>query len=195
MTATITFILLFKGALGAGGGFGALILAIILIYWLYRKESGDDMGCAGILMLPLMPIIGLVALFGDLDKKGIEKELDCTGSQFDLPPSLLLKVLVALSAIAVWIMAMVLMADYDVSEWLIWLWAVMMPLMSINLYVLWLRVFFVRLGRMRPRTAVAVCFVSVLLIILFWIFAVKAFNHYTSLDYLSQYWQRKYGVI
>ena len=36
--------------------------------------------------------------------------------------------------------------------------------------------------------------VIVLLIVVFWIFAIKAFNYYTSIEYLSQYWQRKYGV-
>lgn len=191
---TISFILLFKGGLGVGGGFGALILAVALIYWLCRKENGDDLGCGSILMFPLMPIVGLIALFGEIDKKGIEKELNCTGKQFDLPPSLLLKVMVILSGIAVWIMVMVLMMDYDVSGFLIGLWGVMMPLTFINLYMLWLKVFFVRLGCMQPRKAIVICIVIVLLIIIFWIFAIKAFNYYTSIEYLSQYWQRKYGV-
>lgn len=191
---TPSFILLFKGGLGVGGGFGALILAVVLIYWLCRKENGEDLGCGSILMLPLMPIVGLVALFGEIDKKGIEKELNCTGKQFDLPPSLLLKVMVILSGIAVWIMVMVLMMDYDVSGFLIGLWGVMMPLTFINLYMLWLKVFFVRLGCMQPRKAIVICIVIVLLIIIFWIFAIKAFNYYTSIEYLSQYWQRKYGV-
>lgn len=191
---TPLLILLFKGGLGVGGGFGALILAVVLIYWLCRKENGEDLGCGSILMFPLMPIVGLVALFGEIDKKGIEKELDCTGKQFDLPPSLLLKVMVVLSGIAVWIMVMVLMMDYDVSGFLIGLWGVMMPLTFINLYMLWLKVFFVRLGRMQPRKAIVICIVIVLLIVVFWIFTIKAFNYYTSIEYLSQYWQRKYGV-
>ena len=193
---TPVFILLFKGGLGVGGGgFGALIVASILIYWLYRKEQGDDLGCASVLLLPLMPVVWLVSLFGELDKKGIAKELDATGVQFDGPPSLLLKVLVVLSAIAVWIMVMVLMSTYDVSGWWVGLWGVMMPLVFINLYMLWLKVFFVRLGRMRPGLATIVCSVAVIAIVVFWIIAIPAFDHYTSTDYMSQYWRRKYGVI
>ena len=33
------------------------------------------------------------------------------------------------------------------------------------------------------------------LIIVFWIFAIKACNYYTSIEYLRQYWERKYGVL
>ena len=190
----ITFILLSKGGLGIGGGFTALIFAIILIYWLYSKENGDELGCGSILMLPLLPIVGLVQLFGKLDEKGIDKGLSSSGTQFDLPPSLLLKVMVALSGIAAWILVIILMVDYDVSSWWVMLWGIMMPLTFINLYVLWLKVFFARMASMRPQTAVAICIVLVLLIIIFWIFAVKGFIYYTSDEYLMQYWKRKYEV-
>lgn len=192
---SLLFILLFKGGLGVGGGFGALIVAGLLIYCIYLKERGGDVGCGALLLLPLMPVIWLVSLFVELDKKGIEKELEYTAMPYSGPFSLLLKVLVILSAIAVWIMVIVLMDTYDVSSWWLVLWGVMMPLVFINLYLLWQNVFFVRLGGLRDRTATAVCVVVVLLIILFWVFATPAFNHYTSLDYLKGYWQRKYGLI
>jgi len=191
---TTTFILLFKGALGTGGGFGALlffIVAFVIIYWL---EKGKAPGCLGILLLPLMPVIGLVSLFGELDKKGFEKEMNASGTQFDGPPSLLLKVLVVLSLIAVWVLVIGLMANYDVSHWWVGLWVIMMPLASINLYMLWLNVFFAHLGRLRDRTAMVVCIIAIVLIVVFWIVAIPAYSHYTSDEYLSLYWRRKYGL-
>ena len=42
---------------------------------------------------------------------------------------------------------------------------------------------------------IAICVVLIILIVVFWIVAIKAYQHYTSIDYLRQYWARKYNVI
>ena len=53
---------------------------------------------------------------------------------------------------------------------------------------------FVRLGRMVSRKTTAVCVVAVILVVIFWVFAILTFSYYTSGDYLWLYWQRKCGV-
>lgn len=189
---TPSFILLSKVSIG--GGFGALIVAIILIYWIYRKDNGEDLGCSSLLLLPLLPIIGLISLFGKLDKTGIEKEMNTTGLPYDGPFRIILCVLVVLSLIAVWILVTSLMVYYFVSDWWIWLWGIMMPLASINLYMLWQNVFFARLGRLHDRTAMIVCIVAVVLIVAFWVVAIPAYSQYTSVEFLSLYWRRKYSL-
>ena len=147
------------------------------------------------MVLPLFPIVGVVSVLNKVDKKAVEADVNTIGKkQFDLPPSLLLKVLVALSGMGVWILGILLMATYDVSGWWYVFW-IFMALAFINLYILWLKVFFVWLGKLRKPLAIIITIVSVILIIVFWIFAIKAFNYYTSIEYLRQYWERKYGVM
>lgn len=190
-----SFILLFKGALGGGAaGFGALLF-FAAFYLIYRRCEHGDFGCFGYLLLPLLPIVGIFSALDKVDTKAVELDMKTIGKeQFDLPPSLLLKVLVALSGIGLWIMGFILMGTYDVSKWWVAFWS-FMPLAYINLYLLWLKVFFVWLGKLRKPVAVIITIFSVILIIVFWIFAIKACNYYTSIEYLRQYWERKYGVL
>lgn len=190
-----SFILLFKGALGGGtAGFGALLF-FAAFYLIYRRCEHGDFGCFGYLLLPLLPIVGIFSALDKVDTKAVELDMKTIGKeQFDLPPSLLLKVLVALSGIGLWIMGFILMGTYDVSKWWVAFWS-FMPLAYINLYLLWLKVFFVWLGKLRKPVAIIITIFSVILIIVFWIFAIKACNYYTSIEYLRQYWERKYGVL
>lgn len=190
-----SFILLFKGALGGGGGFGALIVAAAVIYYIYRKEQYGDSGCMSILLLPLMPLVGLFSLFGKMDEAGVEADMKYSGKkQFDQPLCLLLKVLVALSGIGLWIYGMLLMGTYDVSWVLFGLW-ILIPIPFAFLYYLWLKIFFVWLGEHKKSVALTITILSIILIIVFWIVAIKAYNHYTSIEYLSEYWKRHYGVM
>lgn len=178
-----------------GAGFGALLLAILVIWYCHKSDSGGDIGCLNLLALPLLPL-GL--LFGGADKlntKAIEFGSRCHGRQFDMPPSMLLKVLVAMSCIGVWVLGIAVLADYDDSGFWMWMVIILFPLACINLYMLWLKTFFVWLGRLKKWTAFTIVVVSVILIIVFWIFAIKAYCYYTSLEYLSEYWKRKYSVI
>ena len=190
-----SFILLFKGALGGGAeGFGA-ILFFVAFYLIYRRFEHGDYGCFSYLLLPLLPIVGVVSVLDKVDKKAVEADMTTIGEkQFDLPPSLLLKVLVALSGRGLWILGLLLMATYDVSGWLTAFWF-LMALAFINLYLLWLKVFFVWLGKLKKSVALTITIASVILIIVLCIAAIKAYNHYTSIEYLRQYWKRKYGVI
>ena len=68
------------------------------------------------------------------------------------------------------------------------------PILFALMYILWKKLFFVWLGRLHPKLAIIIAIVSILLIIAFWIVAIKAYNHYTSTEYLHQYWSRKYGL-
>lgn len=190
-----SFILLFKGALGGGAaGFGALIVAAAVFYYIYRKEQYGDSGCLSILLLPLMPIVGLFSLFGKMNEAGAEADLKYSvKKQYDQPPCLLLKVLVALSGIGLWIYGLLFMGTYDVSWVLFGLW-ILMPIPFFFLYILWLKVYFVWLGEQKKPVALIITIVSIILIIIFWIVAIKVYNHYTSIEYLRQYWERKYGV-
>ncbi len=190
-----SFILLFKGALGGGvAGFGALLF-FVAFYLIYRRCEHGDYGCFSYLLLLLLPIVGAVSVLDKVDKKAVELDINTIGKeQFDLPPSLLLKVLVVLSGIGLWILGILLMATYDVSGWLFGFW-IFMAFAFINLYILWLKVFFVWLGKLKKSVALTITIVLVILISVFWIFAIKAFNYYTSIEYLKQYWERKYGVM
>ena len=188
-----SFILLFKGALG-GGGFSALIVAAAIIYYIYRKEKYGDSGCLSILLLPLMPIVGLFSLFGKMDEAGVKADLKYSGKkQFDQPPCLLLKVLTALSGIGLWIYGLLLMGTYDVSWVLMGLW-ILMPIPLAFLCIPWLKALFVWLDEQKMSVALIIAIVLVILIVVFWVVAIKAYNHYTSVEYLRQYWERKYGV-
>lgn len=191
-----SFILLFKGALGVGGGgLGALILTAAVFYYIYRKEKYGDSGCSSILLLPLMPLVGLFSLFGKMNEAGAEADLKYSGKkQFDQPPCLLLKVLVTLSGIGLWVYGLLFMGTYDVSWLLVGLW-ILVPIPFAFLYYLWLKVFFVWLGERKKSVALVITILSIILIIVLWIVAIKAYNHYTSIEYLRQYWQRKYGVL
>ena len=187
---TPSLILLFKGGLGVGGGVGALIVAIIVILYCYRKDnprSGSD------------EPNGFQLLFGGLAFRLSERyerktEKLVHSKQFDYPPSLLLKVMMALSGVALWVYVILFMASYDISFLWVWLWGIFMPFFYIYLYMLWLKYFFVGLGKFKTPIAIALCILFMLLVVVFWIFAIKAFNYYTSLDYMIQYWERKYGV-
>ena len=189
-----SFVLLFKGALG-GGGFGAMIVSAAVIYYIYRKEKYCDSGCLSVLLLPLMPLFGLFSLFGKMDEAGLKADMKYSGKkQFDQPPCLLLKVLVALSGIGLWIYGMLLMGTYEVSWVLFGLW-ILMPFPFAFLYILWLQVFFVWLGEKKKSVAHIITILSIILIIVFWIVSIRVYNHYTSIEYLRQYWERKYGVL
>ncbi len=193
---TPSLILLFKGGLGVGGGgFVALIVAVAVIYYIYRKDEYGDSGCLSILLLPLLPFVGLFLLFGKMNEAGVEAEMKYSGKkQFDRSPCLLLKVLVALSGIGLWIYGLLLMFTYDISWVLTGLW-IFMPIPFAFLYYLWLKVFFVWLGEQKESVALIITILSIILIIVLWIVAIKAYNHYTSIEYLKQYWERKYGVL
>ena len=62
------------------------------------------------------------------------------------------------------------------------------------LYVLWVKLFFVWLGNFRPKVAIIICIVSILLVIALTIAAIKLHSYYTSLDYFKQYLDKKYGL-
>lgn len=187
-----SFILLFKGALGIGGGFGALIVAILLIYWLYRKDGHGDSGCFDLLALPLLPFYWVVSLI----EKGQDKLIDINllDERFNRPPCLILKILVVLFFVELWILGIGLMVTYDISGGWLGLWT-LLPLVFINLYILWLKVFFVWLNKRPVRTATIILIVLILAIIIFGVYAIKAYNYYTSVDYLTEYWKLKYHLI
>ena len=191
---TLSLIILFKGVLGGGGvGLDALLFAIILIYWLYRNEKYGDSGCVSILLLPILPFSLIISLFSKADEKC--SNISLIDKQFDYPPSLLLKVFVAISCIGLWILGICFIACFDESGWWSIIWGIFMPLISINLYLLWLKVFFVWLGRMKTSAAITVAIITIIILVVFWIVAIKAYNYYTSLEYLREYWIRKYSVM
>ena len=191
---TLSLIILFKGVLGGGGvGLGALLFAIILIYWLYRNEEYGDSGCVSILLLPILPFSLIISLFSKADEKC--SNISLIDTQFDYPPSLLLKVFVAISCIGLWILGICFIAYFDESGWWSVIWGIFMPLISIILYLLWLKVFFVWLGKMKTSAAITVAIINIIILVVFWIIAIKAYNYYTSLEYLREYWIRKYSVM
>lgn len=186
-------VLLFKGALGfTGGGVGGLMLLIVVFYYIYRKEKYGDAGCLSVFLLPLLPIGWLISGFSKANEKAIEYKF--LEDRFEQPPSLLLKIMVALSLLGLWVMGIGLYVNFDVSTWW-YIVLVFFPLLCINLYMFWLKVFFVELAKLRKPIAIAICVVLIILIVVFWIVAIKAYQHYTSIDYLRQYWARKYNVI
>ena len=177
---------------GGAGGFGALIIVAIVFFYLWVKDDNGDLGCLSILFLPLL----LPYIYGKLVYKGYEKlsSFEPEGKSFDSPPSLLLKVLVALSTICLWILLLSLIITFDDSIWSYFIWILFLPVLFFYLYLLWKKLFFVWLGRFRPKVAIIICIVSILLVIAFTIAAIKLHNYYTSLDFLKQYWAKKYGL-
>ena len=183
-----SLIILSKVGLGGGGSFGALLFALLVFYFLYRKASYGDSGCLDILLFPLLPFYFLF--------KGFEKLslYEPESNTFNLPPSGLLKVIVALSTISLWILMMTLIETYTDSLGYDIFCVVILPILLCFLYVLWVKLFFVWLGRFRPKVAIIICIISILLVIAFTIAAIKLHNYYTSLDFLKQYWAKKYGL-
>ena len=187
-----TFILLSKVGLGGAGGLIGLIIIVIVCFYLWIKDENGDIGCLSLLFFPLL----LPYLMVKIIYRGFEKvsSFDPEGKKFDLPPSQLLKILVALSAIGFWILLFALITIYDDSFWSIITCMYFIPILFAFMYILWKKLFFVWLGRLHPKLAIIIAIVSILLIIAFWIVAIKAYNHYTSTEYLHQYWSRKYGL-
>ena len=187
-----TFILLSKVGLGGAGGLIGLIIIVIVCFYLWIKDENGDIGCLSLLFFPLL----LPYLMVKIIYRGFEKvsSFDPEGKKFDLPPSQLLKILVALSAIGFWILLFALITIYDDSFWSIITCMYIIPILFALMYILWKKLFFVWLGRLHPKLAIIIAIVSILLIIAFWIVAIKAYNHYTSTEYLHQYWSRKYGL-
>lgn len=185
----LSLIFLSKVGLG-GGGLGALIVSIIVLYCIYRKENPRDHNEPN----------GFQQLFGGLafklsesyDKKTLNTHY-C--KKFDLPPSMTLKLLVALTGVGLWFLGIFLMSDYDVSMFWVWLWGIFLPFFYVYLFCIWKHFFFIWLGKMRTPVAVMAAIISIILTIVFWILAIKTFNYFTSIEYLSEYWKRKYGVI
>ena len=187
-----TFILLSKVGLGGAGGLIGLIIIVIVCFYLWIKDENGDIGCLSLLFFPLLlPYLMVRVIY-----RGFEKvsSFDPEGKKFDLPPSQLLKILVALSAIGFWILLFALITIYDDSFWSIITCMYIIPILFAFMYILWKKLFFVWLGRLHPKLAIIIAIVSILLIIAFWIVAIKAYNHYTSIEYLHQYWSRKYGL-
>ncbi len=187
-----TFILLSKVGLGGAGGLIGLIIIVIVCFYLWIKDENGDIGCLSLLFFPLLlPYLMVKVIY-----RGFEKvsSFDPEGKKFDLPPSQLLKILVALSAIGFWILLFALITIYDDSFWSIITCMYIIPILFAFMYILWKKLFFVWLGRLHPKLAIIIAIVSILLIIAFWIVAIKAYNHYTSTEYLHQYWSRKYGL-
>ena len=187
-----TFILLSKVGLGGAGGLIGLIIIVIVCFYLWIKDENGDIGCLSLLFFPLLlPYLMVKVIY-----RGFEKvsSFDPEGKKFDLPPSQLLKILVALSAIGFWILLFALITIYDDSFWSIITCMYIIPILFALMYILWKKLFFVWLGRLHPKLAIIIAIVSILLIIAFWIVAIKAYNHYTSTEYLHQYWSRKYGL-
>lgn len=187
-----TFILLSKVGLGGAGGLIGLIIIVIVCFYLWIKDENGDIGCLSLLFFPLLlPYLMVKAIY-----RGFEKvsSFDPEGKKFDLPPSQLLKILVALSAIGFWILLFALITIYDDSFWSIITCMYIIPILFAFMYILWKKLFFVWLGRLHPKLAIIIAIGSILLIIAFWIVAIKAYNHYTSTEYLHQYWSRKYGL-
>ena len=187
-----TFILLSKVGLGGAGGLIGLIIIVIVCFYLWIKDENGDIGCLSLLFFPLLlPYLMVRVIY-----RGFEKvsSFDPEGKKFDLPPSQLLKILVALSAIGFWILLFALITIYDDSFWSIITCMYIIPILFAFMYILWKKLFFVWLGRLHPKLAIIIAIVSILLIIAFWIVAIKAYNHYTSTEYLHQYWSRKYGL-
>lgn len=187
-----TFILLSKVGLGGDGGLIGLIIIVIVCFYLWIKDENGDIGCLSLLFFPLL----LPYLMVKIIYRGFEKvsSFDPEGKKFDLPPSQLLKILVALSAIGFWILLFALITIYDDSFWSIITCMYIIPILFAFMYILWKKLFFVWLGRLHPKLAIIIAIVSILLIIAFWIVAIRAYNHYTSTEYLHQYWSRKYGL-
>ena len=187
-----TFILLSKVGLGGAGGLIGLIIIVIVCFYLWIKDENGDIGCLSLLFSPLLlPYLMVKVIY-----RGFEKvsSFEPEGKKFDLPPSQLLKILVALSAIGFWILLFALITIYDDSFWSIITCMYIIPILFAFMYILWKKLFFVWLGRLHPKLAIIIAIVSILLIIAFWIVAIKAYNHYTSTEYLHQYWSRKYGL-
>lgn len=169
-----------------------MIIIVIVCFYLWIKDENGDIGCLSLLFFPLL----LPYLMAKVIYRGFEKvsSFDPEGKKFDLPPSQLLKILVALSAIGFWILLFALITIYDDSFWSIITCMYIIPILFAFMYILWKKLFFVWLGRLHPKLAIIIAIVSILLIIAFWIVAIKAYNHYTSTEYLHQYWSRKYGL-
>lgn len=169
-----------------------MIIIVIVCFYLWIKDENGDIGCLSLLFFPLLlPYLMVKVIY-----RGFEKvsSFDPEGKKFDLPPSQLLKILVALSAIGFWILLFALITIYDDSFWSIITCMYIIPILFAFMYILWKKLFFVWLGRLHPKLAIIIAIGSILLIIAFWIVAIKAYNHYTSTEYLHQYWSRKYGL-
>ena len=158
-----------------------MIAVIVLFYYLYRQEKYGDSGCLNLLWLPLVPFAWLLSGLSKANDKLNEYEF--SNDEFDQPPSLLLKYLVALTLMGIWIMGICVMEIFDGSLW----WAVLLTFLVFvffKLYIFWLKVFFAKLAKLRKPVAVTICVVLIILIIVFWIVAIKAFQYYTSIEYV-----------
>lgn len=184
---TPSFIFLSKVGLGGAGGFGPLIVIAIVGFLLWVKDDFDYGGCLLILLLPVLPLYWLIKQI----IKGYEKGWL---SEYKTPLSKSIKVLVALTAVGLWILCFCLMSIYNDSFWNCILCMFFIPILFAYLYLLWARFFFAWLSQLRPNAALIISIASILLIIAFWVFAVKTYSHFTSLDYLEQYWAKKYYI-
>ena len=167
-----------------------ILSAIILIYYLYRKEHYGDIGCLALFLLPFLPILEL----GNIIDKRWEKliEFNTLKDKFNLPPSRTLKVMVALSCIGIWVLGIFLMYYFDASTLVMVLWCYVLPFVFLYLYILWIKTFFVLLWRLRPQVAKAIVWLFLVLIVVFWVFAIKQYINLTSTEYLMPYWENKY---
>lgn len=182
-----TFILLSKIGLGGAGGFGPLIVCAIVGFFLWVGDDLDYGGCLIILLLPFLPFYWLIKQI----IKGYEKGWL---TEYKTPHSKSIKVLVAITAIGLWILCFCLMNYYDDSFWNCILCMFLLPILFTYLYLLWARFFFAWLSRLRPNVALIITIASILLIIAFWVFVLKTYSHLTSPDYLEQYWAKKYRL-
>ncbi|MBO4740631.1 MAG: hypothetical protein J5605_03185 [Bacteroidales bacterium] len=112
--------------------------------------------------------------------------------KFNLPPSRTLKVMVALSCIGIWVLGIFLMYYFDASTLVMVLWCYVLPFVFLYLYILWIKTFFVLLWRLRPQVAKAIVWLFLVLIVVFWVFAIKQYINLTSTEYLMPYWENKY---
>jgi len=176
---------------GVGGFF---IIVIVLLYFYYRKRTHDDIGCLILFLLPFWALIGAFGFAEKLFNKSWEKliEFNALSKQFDLPPSRTLKVMMVLTLIGLWIMGMILIAYYDSEGWLFALYGIGIPFVYAYLYILWKKLFFVWLTQLRPKVATVIVSITIVLIIIFWILAIRGFIHVTSIDYYMQYLENKY---
>ena len=174
---------------GFTAGF-CILAAIILIYYLYRREHYGDIGCLALLLLPFLPILYL----GNVIDKRWEKliEFNTLKDKFNLPPSHTLKVMVALSCNGIWVLGIMFMSYFDSSTLVMVVWCYVVPFIFLYLYILWIKTFFVLLWRLRPQVAKAIVWLSIILIIVFWIFAIRLYIDITSIEYPMQYWENEY---
>ena len=181
----LSFVLLSKVGLG-GGGFVALIVAIIIIICVYREDHPRYSNEPN----------GFQLLFGGLAFKLSQSYDSMTAKsknskEFDLPPSFTLKLLVGLSGVGLWFYGIFFMAEYDVSFIWIWLWGIFLPFFYVYLFYIWKHFYFVWLGRIRTSVAVTISIVSIIILIVIWIVLIKVFKYCTSMDYLMEYYYQK----